>query len=62
MKGVEYGMAFFLLVDVLISPLKAFYDEGILIKDRQTIVKRYIKLELWIDLSAIIAIIIPLIL
>lgn len=49
-----------LIIDVLISPLKAFYRDGLLIKDVLSISKSYVQKDLWIDLLAIFAVLMPL--
>jgi hypothetical protein len=49
-----------LIIDVLISPLKAFYRDGLLIKDVLSISKAYVEKDLWIDILAIFAVLMPL--
>ena len=51
-------VAFFIL-DILISPLKAYYQKGILVTSRVSIFKRYYQLYLWLDLIALVSIIAP---
>lgn len=54
---------FFIIVlttDILISPLKSYYDEGLLITDIPTIFRKYFALEFWIDAIGITVIIFPL--
>jgi hypothetical protein len=40
--------------------LKAFYRDGLLIKDVQSIAKSYVQKDLWIDVLAIFAVLMPL--
>lgn len=49
-----------LCFDVLLSPCKAFYQDGLLIKDSVAILRRYISFEGPLDFLTIISIIIPL--
>ena len=49
-----------LLGNTAVSPLKAFYEKGMLIKDVSLILKRYLKLSVYLDVIAILAIVIPL--
>ena len=48
-----------LIIDVLISPLKAFYRDGLLIKDVLSISKSYVQKDFWIDILAIFAVLMP---
>lgn len=48
-----------LTLDLFISPLKAFYNKGILIENRVTIFKRYIRKGFWLDLIGFLALLIP---
>jgi hypothetical protein len=50
-----------LIIDVLISPLKAFYRDGLLIKDVMSISKAYVVRDFWIDVLAIFAVMMPLV-
>lgn len=52
---------FVLAVDILITPLKTCYKEGLLIKDRKVLVKEYLRVNFWIDIVGLISILIPLI-
>lgn len=49
----------FFILDILISPLKAYYQNGILVTSRVAILKRYYQLYLWLDLIALVSIIAP---
>ena len=49
-----------LIADVLISPLKAYYSEGLLIKDVGLIFKEYTRRAIYVDLTGIIIILVPL--
>ncbi len=40
--------------------MKAFYRDGLLIKDVQSIAKSYVQKDLWIDVLAIFAVLMPL--
>ena len=50
-----------LLIDMAISPLKAYYADGLLIRDVTLILKRYLKLEIYLDIICILVIGIPMI-
>lgn len=47
------------LADIFISPLKAFYHKGLLVTKRSTIINRYMSFGLWIDIVALIGLVIP---
>ena len=49
-----------LFIDMLISPIKAYYSEGILIKDVTLIIKEYRRIEIYLDILGILVILIPL--
>lgn len=49
-------------MDIVITPLKTFYREGLLVKDRKMLLKQYISTYFWVDVIGLISIIIPLIL
>lgn len=62
LKYFYVGNIFFLLfflVDLVISPLKSYYSNGILIDKRVVIFKRYMRSCLWIDLCGLIGVVIP---
>lgn len=57
-----YGNIFFILfflADMMICPLKAYYQNGILVQNRVSIFKRYYRLYLWFDLLAFLGVLIP---
>ena len=49
-----------LAADVLISPLKAYYDCGLLITNPHLTLRRYTRACIWIDLAGIVVVIVPL--
>lgn len=49
-----------IVADMLISPLKCYYEEGLLIKDISLILSKYVRVDLWIDLLGLIAVTVPL--
>jgi hypothetical protein len=49
-----------MVADILISPLKCYYEEGLLIKDTSLILRRYLRGEFWIDILGLLAVVIPL--
>ena len=57
--GNVFFVAFF-LADIVISPLKAYYEHGILVENRVIIFKRYIRLYLWLDLLSLLGVLMPL--
>lgn len=57
---LEIAFIIVLFLDILISPFKAYYSEGWLIKDIGLIFNRYIKFELYLDIIALLSVIIPL--
>lgn len=58
--GIHLLFVLMLLLDMLISPLKAHYKEGLLVTDISVILRSYLNFEVFIDISAWLAIIIPL--
>lgn len=50
-----------LLVDVFLTPLKMEYRDGLLIKDTRILVKDYLRRNFWIDIIALISILVPMI-
>jgi hypothetical protein len=51
---------FILTADILLSPLKAYYDEGLLITDVGTIYRKYMSFEARIDILGLLSIILPI--
>jgi hypothetical protein len=49
-----------LLLDMMISPIKAYYSEGLLIKDVSLILNHYLKAELYFDIVGILVIALPM--
>ncbi len=60
LEGVNITFITLLIIDVLLMPLKAYYEMGLLITSTKTIYFNYIKLPLWIDLLGIFSICLPL--
>jgi len=58
--GVHVTMVLILLVDALLAPSKAFFQEGLLVTDTKAILQRYLSFEGPADLLAIISVVIPL--
>lgn len=58
--GVHVLFVMMLLLDILISPIKAHYKEGLLVTDISVILRGYLDFEVFIDVSAWLAVIIPL--
>lgn len=50
-----------LILDVLLSNIKAYYSHGLLVTHPRLIVKRYLKLRFYVDVVAIISVMIPFI-
>lgn len=46
---------------MLISPLKAFYEQGLLIKDVNVIFGEYIKVAVYIDAIGVLCVMVPLV-
>jgi hypothetical protein len=59
--GLQIFFVVVLTVDILISPLKAFYSEGLLVKNVGLIIAQYTAFEVYLDLLGVIAIALPLI-
>jgi len=57
-EGNIFFIVFFLM-DILLSPLKAFYSNGIMIISRVVIFKRYSRFYLWLDLVAFLSVLAP---
>jgi FtsH-binding integral membrane protein len=41
--GLHIAFIFIFFLDIILSPLKAYYDEGLLIKDVSIILRKYAK-------------------
>src|SRR5690606_3430297 len=50
-----------LVIDIFLTPLKMRYKEGLLIKDRKILRKEYLRVNFWIDVVGLCAIVIPLV-
>ena len=57
--GLNIAFLVVFLVDIFLSPLKAYYENGVLIQNREVIFHRYVRLSLWIDLLGFIGVLVP---
>ena len=57
---VNFIFVVVLTVDCFLSTLKAYYSHGQLVTHPRLIVKRYIRVRLWLDILAIISILVPI--
>ena len=57
--GLNIAFLAVFLIDIFLSPLKAYYENGVLIQNRNIIFRHYVRLSLWIDLLGFIGVLIP---
>lgn len=58
---INFLFIIILIGDCILSNMKAFYSHGQLVTHPRLIVKRYLKVRVWIDLIAIASLCIPII-
>lgn len=58
--AIHVILIFVIVADMLISPLKCYYEEGLLINDLSLILRKYLKVDFWIDVLGLISVVVPL--
>lgn len=59
MHAITIVFIIFLVLDIVISPLKAVYMYGSLITNKKIIIRQYWKVSFWVDLISVVAVLIP---